>query len=340
LPPQPPDPSGGPRRERPRKRGIYLFEWVGAGSFLLLALFLVLGPVRPQFYVVTFGSLWLYLRLAALTAVLMAAGVLGRRLGRGWRRALRESELGRPRFWSDLGRIALAMSLLGTAHLLFKLYLPLLNPANYDPALASIDRVLGFGALPVERLAFLSGAPAVLRFFDFVYSGLYFLLVWGGVLLFFVALEGEWRIRFFNGFALLWQGGLLVYFLFPAWGPVFVWPDLVEPLVSHMPATVRLQSALVMETLAVTQGRFNFTAQYFGLAAFPSLHVGIMVLYALWARRVGRFWTGWFACFGGLILIGSVLTGYHYLVDGLAGAALAWGCYRICRPVSGKEPKV
>lgn len=301
-------------------------------SFGLLLLFLALGPVRTQFLVVTFGSLRLYLRLAALTVVVMAALAILRRAGKGWKEALKGSELARPAYWTDLLRIAAAMSLLGTAHLLFKLYLPLLNPANFDAAFAGMDRVLGLGALPVERLAFLSGTPAVLGAFDFVYSNLYYFLVWGGMLVFFAALEGERRLRFFDSFALLWQGGLVLYFLLPAWGPVFVLPDLFEPLLAHMPATVRTQQVLFQETLAVTQGRLDFSVRFFGLAAFPSLHMGVLTLYALWAKQVGRGWVWWNAVFAGLILIGSVLTGYHYLVDGLAGAALAWGVWRAARP--------
>jgi hypothetical protein len=288
--------------------------------------------VRLAFWVVTAGSLWLYLRLAALTVALLAGLALLRRAGRGWRESLRASELARPAFWAALLRIALAMSCLGTAHLLFKLYLPLLNRANFDAALAAADRLLGWGALPVERLAFLAGSPEVLRAFDFLYSNLYYLLVWGGVLVFFTALEGEARLRFFDGFALLWQGGLAFYLLLPAWGPVFVAPGLFEPLLEHMPATVRVQSVLYRETLAVVQGRLDFQARFFGLAAFPSLHVAVLTFYALWGRHAGRFWRGWNAACAGLVLVGSVLTGYHYLVDGLAGAALAWGCYRLFRP--------
>jgi membrane-associated phospholipid phosphatase len=147
-----------------------------------------------------------------------------------------------------------------------------------------------------------------------------------------VALEGETRLRFFDGFALLWQGGLALYCLLPAWGPVFVTPGTFEPLLEHMPATVRVQSVLFRETLAVVQGRLDFSVRFFGLAAFPSLHVGVLTFYALWGRHAGRFWRGAYGAFAGLVLVGSVLTGYHYLVDGLAGAALAWGCYRLFRP--------
>lgn len=341
MSPPSPDPAGGLRGAWARTGGrLYLFETVGLASFLLLLLFLALGPVRTQFLVVTAGSLWLYLRLAALTVAVMAAAALLRRAGRGWREALRGSELARPGFWGDLGRIALGMSLLGTAHLLFKLYLPLLNPQNYDAALFVLDRWLGLGALPIERLAFLAGAPWVLGAFDLIYSGLYYFLVWGGVLLFFAALEGDRRLRFFGSFALLWQGGLLFYFLFPAWGPVFIRPGLFEPLLAHMPATVRTQSVLFQETLAVVQGRLDFSVRFFGLAAMPSLHVGVLTLYALWSRHVGRGWVAWHLGAVALVLVGSVLTGYHYLSDGLAGALLAWGCYRICRPAPESKSKV
>ena len=65
----------------------------------------------------------------------------------------------------------------------------------------------------------------------------------------------------------------------------------------------------------------------FGIAAFPSLHVAFEVLALLWMRRLWRYGTMIFGFFTAVIFIGSILTGWHYLVDGLAGALLAAACY-------------
>mgnify|MGYP003410990741 CR=1 FL=1 len=48
------------------------------------------------------------------------------------------------------------------------------------------------------------------------------------------------------------------------------------------------------------------------------------------SRPVGLF----FAAYAGVILLGSVHTGWHYAVDGYAGIALAAACWWICGPVA------
>jgi membrane-associated phospholipid phosphatase len=60
----------------------------------------------------------------------------------------------------------------------------------------------------------------------------------------------------------------------------------------------------------------------------PSLHVTIATLMALLAWRYNRTAGIAFTVFTVIILIGSVMLGWHYSADGLAGIALAfvfWG---------------
>ena len=64
-----------------------------------------------------------------------------------------------------------------------------------------------------------------------------------------------------------------------------------------------------------------------GSGRLPSLHVKVFALYCLWAPAVGRWWLAWNLVVGTVILLGSRLTGYHYLVDGpmeILMAALPW----------------
>ena len=66
-----------------------------------------------------------------------------------------------------------------------------------------------------------------------------------------------------------------------------------------------------------------------GISAMPSMHVATSVLMALYAGTHAR-WAGWvMAVFALLILLGSVQLGWHYAVDGYAGALIAWGAWRI-----------
>jgi len=66
---------------------------------------------------------------------------------------------------------------------------------------------------------------------------------------------------------------------------------------------------------------------FLGIAAFPSLHVAFEFLVWLWLRRVWRAGAMLFAIFTVLIFLGSVVTGWHYLIDALAGLALAFVAY-------------
>ena len=60
----------------------------------------------------------------------------------------------------------------------------------------------------------------------------------------------------------------------------------------------------------------------------PSLHVATSVLFILLARAWGQRWFLWFTVpFAGLILIGSIVLGWHYAVDGYAGGVLAVICW-------------
>ena len=119
------------------------------------------------------------------------------------------------------------------------------------------------------------------------------------------------------------------YFLrcFTLLGPVFIDPAGFEGILAHMPLTHTVQSGLFEETSSILRGDLDVTIHYFGLAAFPSLHVAVFVLYSLWAREVSRGWLIWNLGMALVIFVGSMVTGYHYMVDGFAGAlvgAFAW----------------
>jgi hypothetical protein len=67
-----------------------------------------------------------------------------------------------------------------------------------------------------------------------------------------------------------------------------------------------------------------------GIAAFPSLHVAFQTYVFLWMRRLWTSGEVLFGIFALVILLGSMITGWHYLIDGLAGIALAvlwWGIF-------------
>ncbi len=313
-----------------RLRGLsslYLFEWVSIASGLFLILFFILSPVRGPFYLVTLGTLWLFVRIIALSLILLLLTVAFRSLRRGQNQtfveALQESDLIRGRTWGDLVRISLAFSLMETAHFCLKVYIPLIHSRTFDSFLSQADRVLLAGRDGVDLVSAIFASPTSIRLMDLLYSGFYFFLVWGSLILFLALLRGRERIAFMDAYVTMWQIGLAIYILIPSWGPVFVEPERYAGLLRFMTLTVSIQKQLYLETSSIIQGNYDIVIRYFGMAALPSLHVAVFTIYTLWSPRLFR---GLVYFFGGLTLLffaGSVLTGYHYVVDGLAGIAVA-----------------
>jgi hypothetical protein len=304
---------------------VYLFEWISLLSLAAIAIFAAAAPVSTEYTLLARLTLrrMTLVALASIAAILVIKAVGAIRSPLGWRRSLASSELATRRFWTDFLRIMAAFSISQTAHMTFKVYIPVINPGNYDALFYRLDQALFAGHDPVALVLGLFTNPTLLRAFDALYSGLYFFLLWGGVVVSFAFLERDRRTTFFSSFVMMWQLGLLLYILLPSWGPVFTHPDLFEETLQHFPLTVMVQSGLYKETAAIVQGQYNIVIHFFGLAAFPSLHVAVFVLYGLWGRLIHRAWFYWNALVGVLIFIGSMLTGYHYLVDGLGGALIA-----------------
>ena len=72
----------------------------------------------------------------------------------------------------------------------------------------------------------------------------------------------------------------------------------------------------------------GFQASGNDVAAMPSVHQGLTVLAVIaLARHDARTrWVGW--AYTVLMLFSITYLGEHYVVDGLAGAAIAWGGWK------------
>jgi membrane-associated phospholipid phosphatase len=65
-----------------------------------------------------------------------------------------------------------------------------------------------------------------------------------------------------------------------------------------------------------------------GISAMPSMHVGASILFAILGFSSGKKWLGYLmSAFAVLIFIGSIHLGWHYAIDGYAGAAVAVVCW-------------
>lgn len=216
-----------------------------------------------------------------------------------------------------------------SVHFLLKSFVWLVHPRTFDGLLWEVDRALHLGVSPTLLATAAFADPALLRVLDALYSGGYFAVAVVSVPFLLVLPRLELRMAFVAAWAAIWMAGSALYLAVPSWGPVFVVPQLFAEVLPHMPATVSVQKTLFGELSSlVNHPEAARTVRYGSVAAFPSLHLAVVTLLAAASRHVSRRWSLANAAFVAAMLAGSVVTGYHYLVDGWAGillALLAWG---------------
>ena len=244
--------------------------------------------------------------------------------------------------WSWLflsARLLLGATLVVHVYGWLKGLLRLVRPRLYDELLWDVDRWMFFGLSPnVFSLHGLAGS-SLLRMIDTGYGAVFFFTLAASIPLLLPLSSDRLRIAFATGFSLLWLAGAWLYYLVPAMGPCYAFGEVWEPFMDQMPATAASQAYLFQNYQLVPLIRqgvihpdFNLMA---GIAAFPSLHVGSQTFLALWARRLMPRLRLAFYLSVALMVVGSVVTGWHYLVDSVAGLALGWGSFRIAYGLYG-----
>lgn len=197
---------------------------------------------------------------------------------------------------------------------------PFVHENLYDDPLADLDRFLFAGHDPAAVLHAWFGTGLAAHFFSAVY------IVWIALVPVSIAIAlvwtrhtraGEW---FVTAVAVDWALGALLYVLVPTVGPIYsdssTFAALPETYVSRLADSMWEDR---VDTLA-THGESGLQT----IAAFASLHVGIMMTICLivQAVKLARWvrisaWT-----FFGLTVLATVYLGWHFFVDVIAGAAL------------------
>jgi hypothetical protein len=250
---------------------------------------------------------------------------------RGRRRgAARLRALLKPRSLADLVRLVAVLVLTSWAYSWLKVALPLLRPdVLTDPALFRIETALHFGVNPGRFLQGLFPYPVLWRVLDVTY-GAFLWTVMAGLAWFGATLSVRDRARFAAGFTFLWIFGAWFYFAVPSLGPCYVLKGDYTEVRAAMPS----QSA-TMDLLFAHYGRVRSLGRhpegadispYLGVAAMPSLHVGAQAFLMLAARRRSKPLFALFAALTAVTFFTSVVSGWHYAIDGYAGLFLAWLC--------------
>jgi hypothetical protein len=222
--------------------------------------------------------------------------------------------------------LAIKLCLLIYTHL--KQEIPVLNPNLYDEALWRIDCWAHLGFSPVHVSLRALSAPWSALLIDRLYA-LWYALKAPFLLYFIWVAKSEKRMHFLTCYLLLWMIGGFFAIAFPSLGPVYTNPELFKHL--NTPIAHKLQEMLWHHYQQLLADPASYKIYiYEGIAAFPSLHIAMAVLFTIavkehrWAFRLMAFYSL-------SIQIGSVLLGWHYAVDGYFGALLAIGIFYTTR---------
>jgi PAP2 superfamily protein len=310
------------------RRRPYLFELLTLANFLII--FIIVAPANP----IVLTSLPVTLFSFGPTLIGYAAIGVALRCGIAWYRGGLKAYLRilRSRGWLvDTARLVVFGALMVHTYFWIKLLVPLLHPVLYDQALWNVDRAMFFGYSPNVLFLELFSNRLVLKAIDISYARIFFASMTLAFVYFLSDPSRRIRVAFSNGNTMLWLLGAWLYLLIPSVGPAFRFPDVWLPFVYGLGMTQAFQGILIQNYQAVLRlpagGSFRNVQLMLGVAAFPSLHVAFQTFVFLWMRRVWIYGEVVFGIFTLLILIGSVVTGWHYLIDGIAGIVMAIACY-------------
>ncbi len=313
-----------------------LLPLLGFVLFFHLAVAVVLGRAGLPMCYLPHGELRLAGVLVLVCVILGPAGLLSLRIVQdmllqlrgGKPPAFRERIADLPGLVRDTAVLAAVYLVVLIAYVNLKPAIGLLSDVSYDAPLESFERGLFGGVLPTEWLVARS-SPAALAFWDVVYGWLsLFMFVSVTVALYFEGFRGGARL------ALAYSIGLFLDVFFTLWfptaGPLFVHPQWFEGLRGLPSGELAAFLEQTVQQYRQTPGTVYACA---GISAMPSYHVYGWVCGFIYWRHLPRK----------VFLVGIVLTalnwastvvlGWHYFLDGLAGIVLAllvtWAVTRV-----------
>jgi hypothetical protein len=308
----------------------YFFEIVTLANFIVI--FVLVAPANPivltsipETFMSFIPTLTTY---AAIGVAIRAAIAWYQGELRAYFRIIRSAG-----WLIDTVRLVLFGSLMVHTYFWIKLVVPLFHPTLYDQELWNLEQRMFLGYSPNIFLLDLFSQRIVLTAIDWSYARIFFVSMSVAFMFFLSAPSRRLRAAFASGNTLLWLSGAWLYMLVPSLGPALRFPDVWLPFANGLTLTQHFQAILMQNYRAVARlpggGKISDIQLMFGVAAFPSLHVAFQTFVFLWMRRVWVYGEIVFGVFALVILIGSVVTGWHYLIDGLAGIVLAAICYRV-----------
>lgn len=223
---------------------------------------------------------------------------------------------------------AVAMTVVNATVMMFvnlKQFIPAINERLYDSPVWRLDNTLHFGIDPAVRVSELAAEYGLLPWLDRAYLLFYPAQVIVPLLFLVAKPLRPQRGRFFFAYCLLWMLGGAMYVAWPTLGPVYYRAGRFW--LEQAPYATYLQDMLMRDYVRFRSDPSFYTVKlYQGVAALPSLHVGVLALFAIatarWRLASLVLWL-----LTAVTFVGSLALGWHYAVDGYAGALLALGAW-------------
>lgn len=239
----------------------------------------------------------------------------------------------RPAWWGEALLVVIGASLISLGYSTLKVAVPVLNPRRFDALLWEVDRWTLFGMSPNVLALEVIPFPWIFDLIDRSYGGAFLVTLMVSFSYILAHEQRRLKVGWLFGSAILWLGGAWLYLALPSIGPAYVFQDVWDGVRDMLPRTTVTQKELIQNYLRMIGMRPIEAARgvslFYGVAAFPSLHLGFHAFVACWLQRIHppvRL-VGWLVV--ALMFVGSIVTGWHYMIDSIAGILLGWIAYRV-----------
>lgn len=225
----------------------------------------------------------------------------------------------------ELARSFAALLVVLVAYTNLKSRVTLLHPRLFDEPLADLDAALHFGGgdLLGWLLSFTHDPAWSARWGSVYFFAWAALALPFGVAFARAGAAAARRIAAALGFA--YAAGSLLYLALPALGPAFAF----RPRFAHLAGTAgfAVQESMLRAMLRLLADPQATAVPFFGIAAFPSLHLATTALGVLAAWRWARPLVPLLVLWNLAIAWSALYFGWHYAVDFYPGVALAAGAW-------------
>ncbi|HWA51320.1 MAG TPA: phosphatase PAP2 family protein [Dongiaceae bacterium] len=243
-----------------------------------------------------------------------------------------------------------AMLAFGGTFTVIKASIPSLAPFTWDQPFEALDRWLHGGVAPWELLQPLLGRPLITHAINWAYNfWFYFLsLIW--VWQAFQSRDNRLRLRFFLALILGWiLLGNVAATLFSSAGPCYFGritglADPYAPLMAYLHGVDKVHTIWALGAQEMLWNNYSLRDVTLGsgISAMPSMHVAIATLFALVCWHTKRWLGVVMTIYAVIIMLGSVHLGWHYAIDGYAGAAgmlvIWWAVGRLVDRIGDPRP--